>query len=595
MAKATKTTSKPAVERPSRGYTVLARRYRPQQFDECIGQEHIARALKNAIESGRVAHSYLFTGVRGVGKTSMARIFAKALNCEKGPTTRPCDVCDICRSVATGDDVDVVEIDGASNRGINEVRELRQAVQYRPSRARHRVYIIDEVHMLTKEAFNALLKTLEEPPPHVKFIFATTEPEKIPITILSRCQRFDFAGLEPERIRARLKEIVEAEGMSADEEALETIARRAAGSMRDGQSLLDQLLAFGGDHLHAEDVHRLLGTANDDRIIELAAAMFVGNSADCLARVESAVAAGVQLGEWVEQMLTYLRDLLVLNIDSKAPLISMPNRLRPTMLSQLAGLTPERLIEIMDLLAVCRSRMRSTTYSRALLELTLVRICRLDEFLDLAGTLPTSPGVGGGSPSDSTAGGGPGSIGGARPAQFGRLPSQVDGPPRRATGNPPTLEPSSKPAETIAPENVHAFWRALAHSVRDVVVVAMLKQAVNVEFEPPEAIWLSFPSRATTAYEYVREADRLKPVEQAARDLAGRQIRIHVRLLEAGSEAPPELAIESQVQLRERAAREPIVRRAEEVLGARILSVDRVTKSLPAATGVSTESEVLDT
>ncbi len=225
-------------------YVVVARRYRPQTFEELLGQEHVARALSNAITTNRVGHAYLFTGARGVGKTSAARILAKALNCERGPAPVPCNRCDICESISSGDDVDVLEIDGASNRGIDEIRQLRQNANVRPSRERFKIYIIDEVHMLTREAFNALLKTLEEPPGHVKFIFCTTEPGKIPITILSRCQRFDFAGIRSVLIVQRLRQIVESEKVAAEPEALEIIARRANGSMRDSQSLLEQLLAF---------------------------------------------------------------------------------------------------------------------------------------------------------------------------------------------------------------------------------------------------------------------------------------------------------------------------------------------------------------
>ena len=225
---ATSRKSKSDNPKPLEEYTVLARRYRPQQFSDLVGQEPVARALINALKSNRVAHAYLFTGARGVGKTSTARILAKALNCVKGPTATPCDVCDACRSIATGEDVDVLEIDGASNRGIDEVREIRSNVQYRPSRGRYKIYIIDEVHMLTPPAFNALLKTLEEPPSHVKFIFATTEAQKIPVTILSRCQRFDFAGIGTQAIVERLREIVANEGMEADDEALALVARRAA-------------------------------------------------------------------------------------------------------------------------------------------------------------------------------------------------------------------------------------------------------------------------------------------------------------------------------------------------------------------------------
>src|SRR5205085_3087871 len=232
-------------------------------------------------------------------------------NCIHGPTPKPCDQCEICQSVAVGEDVDVLEIDAASNRGIDEVREIRQNVQYRPSRSRYKIYIIDEVHMLTKEAFNALLKTLEEPPEHVKFIFATTEVQKIPITILSRCQRFDFAGIGTARIVERLREVVAGEGMQADAEALELIARRAGGSMRDAQSLLDQLLAFGGERLSADQVHSLLGTAQEERVLGLAAAVLVGEMSQALAQLAQAADQGVQLGELLDQLIAYWRDLMV--------------------------------------------------------------------------------------------------------------------------------------------------------------------------------------------------------------------------------------------------------------------------------------------
>src|SRR6266446_9718708 len=214
-------------------YQVLARKWRPQQFDDVVGQEHVTTTLKNAIGQNRLAHAYLFVGPRGIGKTSTARIFAKALNCVKGPTATPCDKCDNCLEITGGRSLDVLEIDGASNNGVEQVRELRDTVRYAPARGRFKIYIIDEVHMLTTQAFNALLKTLEEPPSHVKFIFATTEAQKIPLTILSRCQRFDFAGIGTPRIVQRLREIVASEKMQADDEALELIARRAAGSMRD--------------------------------------------------------------------------------------------------------------------------------------------------------------------------------------------------------------------------------------------------------------------------------------------------------------------------------------------------------------------------
>ncbi|MFM7107230.1 MAG: DNA polymerase III subunit gamma/tau, partial [Planctomycetaceae bacterium] len=254
-------------------YQVVARRYRPQRFDELVGQEHVARGLSGAIQSGRIGHAYLFCGARGTGKTSAARIFAKALECASGPAAEPCNACDSCAAVAGGQDVDVVEIDAASNRGIDEIRQLRQNVAVRPARGRFKIYIIDEVHMLTREAFNALLKTLEEPPAHVKFVLCTTEPEKLPITILSRCQRFDFQTVDAPAIARRLEQIVAAEGASVSPEALELIARRAAGSMRDSQSLLEQLLGAASGPIGVDDVHAIIGTGREEKVGAVVAAI----------------------------------------------------------------------------------------------------------------------------------------------------------------------------------------------------------------------------------------------------------------------------------------------------------------------------------
>ena len=292
-------------------YTVVARRYRPQQLADLIGQEHVAAALTNAITSGRIAHAYLFTGARGVGKTSAARILAKAMNCVKGPTATPCDECDICKSIANGDDVDAIEIDGASNNKVDEARDLRSNVGFRPTRARFKIYIIDEVHMLTTGAFNALLKTLEEPPAHVKFILATTEVQKIPITILSRCQRFDFATVNAVKIFETLKRIVSKEGLQADDEALQLVAKRANGSMRDSQTLLDQLLSFSDGPLTAERVHALFGTAGDLWVKELAEAVLSGNPARALEMIAEAAARGLQLGELTDQIIEHWRGLML--------------------------------------------------------------------------------------------------------------------------------------------------------------------------------------------------------------------------------------------------------------------------------------------
>src|SRR5579872_4731639 len=310
-------------------YTVLARRFRPQSFGEVIGQETIAQALRNAIAASRVAHAYLFTGARGVGKTSTARILAKSLNCPNAKDGDPCNECDVCRGISTGSDVDVIEIDGASNRGIDEIRTLRANVNVKPMRSRYKIYIIDEVHMLTKEAFNALLKTLEEPPANVKFIFCTTDPQKLPDTILSRCQRFDFGTIATATIGQRLTEIATLEGVDVDPKAVQLVARRAAGSMRDSQSLFDQLLAFGGKTISAADVHRLLGTAPDERLVELGQALISRERPRVLELFDAAMQSGVQISELTDQLVAYFRDLMVLACgEREAPFLSVGDEQR---------------------------------------------------------------------------------------------------------------------------------------------------------------------------------------------------------------------------------------------------------------------------
>ena len=365
-------------------YVVVARRYRPRGFDQLVGQDHVGRALTNAIETGRVGHAYLFTGARGVGKTSTARIFAKALNDPDGPTATPDNTTDVAQAIDAGEDVDVIEIDGASNRGIDEIRSLRANVGVRPSRCRYKIYIIDEVHMLTGAAFNALLKTLEEPPEHVKFIFCTTDPEKIPITVLSRCQRFDFAPVEVAKIVQRLREIVNAENGEADEMALELIARRAAGSLRDSQSLLEQVLSFSDGKLTAEQVHSMLGTADDQRLHELAKSMADRDAAEALRQLDAAVDAGVDPGRLAEQLLGYFRDLMAVTVGCDPTLqrhasVALHQELKE--LGQQWGL--QTVLAVVGLIDQTLVRIRHSVYARVLLESTLIQICNLPDLQNI--------------------------------------------------------------------------------------------------------------------------------------------------------------------------------------------------------------------
>src|SRR5918996_153466 len=279
-------------------YRVLARKYRPQSFDELIGQEAMVRTLANAIRRERLAHAFLLTGVRGVGKTSTARLIAKALNCvgpdgPGGPTIEPCGVCEPCRAIAEGRHIDVVEMDAASHTGVDDVREIIEAVRYAAVSARYKVYIIDEVHMLSKNAFNALLKTLEEPPQHVKFLFATTEVNKVPVTVLSRCQRFDLRRIPAEKLAAHFAEVARAEGVEVEEDALRMIARAAEGSARDGLSILDQAIAHGGGKVTAEQVRDMLGLADRGRIRRLLQLALSGDAAQTLSDLDEAHELGI--------------------------------------------------------------------------------------------------------------------------------------------------------------------------------------------------------------------------------------------------------------------------------------------------------------
>jgi DNA polymerase-3 subunit gamma/tau len=292
-------------------YIVIARRWRPQQFEDIIGQTHVSVTLANAIETGRIAHSFIFSGPRGVGKTTAARIMAKALNCEKGPTKNPCNSCSNCESITKGNSLDVLEIDGASNRGIDEIRNLRENIRFTPSHGKYRIYIIDEVHMLTKEAFNALLKTLEEPPSHAIFIFATTEIHRVPATILSRCQRFDFKRIPTKTIIEHLEKICKKEKISISRDALLQIAKKADGSMRDAQSILDQIISYSGEKISTEEVASALGIIDQEIFFNFSENIRNGDLKGMLNLCQKIYREGYDLAEFLVGFEEHFRNLLV--------------------------------------------------------------------------------------------------------------------------------------------------------------------------------------------------------------------------------------------------------------------------------------------
>ncbi len=340
----------------------LYRKWRSQTFEDVVGQEHVAITLRNALRDGRLSHAYLFTGVRGTGKTSLARILAKAINClDPDPKARPCNHCAICTAITEGRQLDLIEIDAASNRGIDEIRDLREKIGFRPNEARYKVYVIDEVHMLTREAFNALLKTLEEPPPHAIFVLATTEPDRVPETVRSRCQRFDFRRIPTAEIVEHLSQVVKAEGAKAAPEALVAIARRATGSMRDAISLLDQLLSYGDEVLELARVEKVLGLVNAGTIGKLVDLMTANEAGAGLALLNEMVAEGVELGQLADQIVAYLRAVLFVRVARAPELLDLSQDVVAVVVRQAEALPPAALLialrEFMDARGALRDQV----------------------------------------------------------------------------------------------------------------------------------------------------------------------------------------------------------------------------------------------
>jgi DNA polymerase-3 subunit gamma/tau len=360
-------------------YIVLARKYRPGTFDEVIGQEHITTTLRNAIRSKRLAHAYLFTGPRGVGKTTTARILAKSLNCKEGPTEIPCNNCPSCLEIPQSSSPDVLEIDGASNRGIDEIRNLRERVRYAPVRGRYKVYIIDEVHMLTQEAFNALLKTLEEPPPQVLFVFATTEPNRLLPTILSRCQRFDFRKISVGEIVKRLKYIAEKEKIEISEEACLLLAKKADGSVRDAESMLDQAASFGRNKVTESDLRTVLGFVPSELLFELTDCFSLHDPRAALLLVDRVIQQGFDPREFVLELLEHLRTLLLLKMDLRlAELQGIPESELEQYRTQAALFDPGQILRMLNLTSHLETRLHRSVQPRTLLDTHVVQLSQLD-------------------------------------------------------------------------------------------------------------------------------------------------------------------------------------------------------------------------
>ena len=489
-------------------YTVVARRYRPRQLADLIGQEHVASALKNAIESGRLAHAYLFTGARGVGKTSTARILAKCLNCTRGPTATPCDTCDICLAIANGTDTDTIEIDGASNNKVEEARELRNNVGFRPARAKFKIYIIDEVHMLSTGAFNALLKTMEEPPAHVKFILATTEVQKIPITILSRCQRLNFNTVGPGKILETLIHIAKKEGIGADADALKIVAKRANGSMRDSQTLLEQLLGACDGHLTVTQVNALFGSASDEQVQRLAGAILAADAKLALQIIGDAANAGLQLGELLDQLTEFWRGLMLASVSTDAEL-GLPEAV--TAAAKLTHL--DATLAGLDILAATRAKFRGSTQTQLLLEVAAVRLARLGDLLSVAELAQQLSGAT------------------AAPSHHGRPLVMPAADKKKLPATP--LSPTPLNATTATPQNfddIATLWPAVLPQLGHFLPAYLKKMNGPPAITGPNTLALRYAAAYHAEYDLVRGERQLEVLRKGLRAVTGAEWRVSVEL-----------------------------------------------------------------
>ncbi len=482
-------------------YRVFARKYRPQTFDEVIGQDHITRTLQNGVSANRLAQAYLFVGPRGIGKTSTARILAKALNCVNGPTTTPCGVCDACKEIADGRSLDVIEIDGASNNGVENIRDLRDNAAYAPARGPYKIYLIDEVHMLSTGAFNALLKTLEEPPPHVKFIFATTEAQKLPATITSRCQRFDLRRIPPELIAKHLAFIAESEKISLDPDAAEAIARGAEGGLRDAESMLDQMVAFCGEKIHVRDVMDVFGFTSKETVVGLAKNLFARNAAGALGIVAEQSDAGKDLSRLTSDLIAHLRDLLVSAATGKS-----------------ADVPQGKLLDLVDHFGEAETRMKWVADKKLQLDVAVIKALHLLDETSLTDVIETLAGL-----------------------SSGEIPQPAPSAKKetRPAAEPPVREAPAMPAPKVAAPPPHpadpedagvsaaTAWEKTAESFakESFIRYGWLREGLFERFENGK-LFVRFPASSKESSESIWMEKGLKDLESALTRALSQAVRL---------------------------------------------------------------------
>ena len=550
-------------------YQVLARKWRPRKFAELVGQEHVVRALTNALETGRMHHAYLFTGTRGVGKTTIARIFAKSLNCERGQSADPCGECSVCTSVDEGRFVDLLEIDAASNTGVDDVREVIENAQYAPSRGRFKVYLVDEVHMLSKNAFNALLKTLEEPPPHVKFLLATTDPQKLPVTVLSRCLKFNLKRLLPEQISGQMRHILGAENIAYEDSAIGELARAADGSLRDGLSLLDQAIAYGGGALHADDVRTMLGSVARGQVLGVLDALAAGDGRRLLAECAQIASYSPDFGGVLDDLASVLHRLQLIQLipgytpeegsDDDSALLGLAERM-----------TPEDVQLYYQIATSGRRDLVLAPDARTGFEMALLRMLAFRPGADAPAARAEKPAAAG---TSSTAPARSSAPMPARPAAVAeRQPDAL--PPRRAE---PVVRPATPPAATAAPvardANGLPHWESLIEQAALRGPFGLLAQNAVLRERDGQTLVLALqPAHMTLAVEPM-----VSQMEERIGQVLGERIRLRFvsSSQEASAQTPAARAAQArdaaQVAAEQAIEGDPLVQSLKREFGARVV------------------------
>jgi len=542
-------------------YVVLARKWRPQRFEDVVGQPHVVQTLTNAISAERIAHAYLFSGARGIGKTSVARILAKALNCAQGPSPTPCNQCASCKEITESASIDVFEIDGASNRGIDEIRELRENVRYLPAKSSYKIYIIDEVHMLTTPAFNALLKTLEEPPPHVIFIFATTEVHRVPITITSRCQLFDFRRIPAADIVDHLRHIAQKEDIQISEVSLRVLAREAEGSMRDAQSLLEQMIAFSGKSISDEDLLEVLGVIDRQDLLGTAAAILEGDPVRCLETIERLYLHGHDLRRFCQELAEHFRNLLVMKVSNEPDkLVDLTDAELAELKEQAEKADSSTMQQFFHFLLRGEEEIRRSSNPKLVLEMSLLRLVQLPQVMDMDKVISQIQKL-----EQRIA------KGDQPPAEFYK--SGEDLGQQRVSYN----YTQTEEVETADPKNVADSplikWQDLLEKMRqEKPALAASLERVSVREPKSDLIELDFNGHEFD-YEMVKERESFGLLNRVAREIFGHEIKISLKA--GGEEIRREQRGKTDRQRlqQQKALKHPLVTEALEIFGGEIVEV----------------------